>query len=62
MEKDKPEYLDTLIQVDLSLRDLLEIHRIIGKEIEKADIFKANDLMRIVKEIEEKTNDHMGWY
>lgn len=53
---------EKMIQVEFSLKELLEIHRIIGKEIEKADIFKANELMRIVKEIEQKTDDEISWY
>lgn len=53
---------EKLIQVEFSLKDLLEIHRIIGKEIKNVDIFKANDLMRIVKEIENKTDEEMAWY
>lgn len=53
---------EKLIQVEFSLKDLLEIHRIIGKEIKNVDIFKANDLMRIVKEIENKTDEEIAWY
>lgn len=56
------EYFDKTIQIELSLKELMEIHKIIGKEINKSDIIKANDLMRIAKEIEEKTQDYLVWY
>ena len=57
------EYFDKIVQVDLSLNELKKIHTLIRIEIDKSnDITQINDLMRIAKEIEEKTQDYLVWY
>lgn len=65
VNEDKFEFVDTYksikVDVEFTLEELKKIHTIIGNEIEKVGIYEGNDLMRICKEIKNKTDKYLVW-
>lgn len=54
-------YFDKTLQVRFTLKELLEIHKLLSNEMDNVDIYKSNELMKTVKAIEKKTSKYIAW-
>ena len=61
--KKPPQPIDTNITLKLSKEDVLEIHRLLRLELDRANhVSKIDKLIKITNKIEEQTEDYFVWY